>query len=228
MRIKLLNLILLLALSPLYGKEYQMRSDVIKAKISYQNLNRICVKGDKIDKIFGVDNAFHFEKNDKTGEAFIRPTGDNGYAPISLSIVTVSGKTQDLLLEPEDREASAIELVSANVSPSSQTMADFGEIGNDYEECVSATMKKFITHTGYEDCIVTKFADRTCGCIKAKFDAAFIIDGFLCLRFSISSPKREWICLDEKMFSEKGDIALSLSHLRISGKEKVTLFVLRK
>ena len=227
MRIKLLNLILLLVLSPLYGEEYQMRSDVIKAKISYRNLNRICVKGDKIDKIFGVDNTFHFEKDDKTGEAFIRPTEDNGYAPISLSVVTVSGKTQDLLLEPEDKEASAIELVSLNIPQPFQT-TDFGEIGNDYEECISTTMKKFITHTDYEGCIVKKVADRTCGCIKAKFDAAFIIDGFLCLRFSISSPKREWICLDEKMFSEKGDIALSLSHLRIRGKEKVTLFVLRK
>ena len=112
MKINLISLILLLILSSAYGKEYQMRSDVIKAKISYQNLNRICVKGDKIDKIFGVDNAFHFEKNDKTGEAFIRPTEDNGYAPISLSVVTVSGKTQDLLLEPEDKEARRLSIIS--------------------------------------------------------------------------------------------------------------------
>ena len=124
-------------------------------------------------------------------------------------------------------EASAIELVSLNIPQPFQT-TDFGDIGNDYEECISATMKKFITHTGYEDCIVTKFADRTCGCIKAKFDAAFIINGFLCLRFSVSTKKNGCFGLDERMFSEKGDIALSLSRLRISEKEKVTLFVLRK
>lgn len=228
MRNNLISLILLLVLSQLYGKEYQMRSDVIKAKISYQNLNRICVKGDKIDKIFGVDNAFHIEKNDKTGEAFIRPTEGNGYAPISLSVVTVSGKTQDLLLEPDDREASAIELVSSNTNNFSQTITNFGEIGNDYEECISSTMKKFITHIGYNDCIVTKFTNRRCGCIKAKFDAAFMIDGFLCLRFLLSTKKKGCFGLDEKMFSEKGDIALSLSRLRISEKEKVILFVLRK
>ena len=71
------------------AEQFKMTDEIIHSKISYQNLNRIKVKGDKIDSIAGIETAFHFEKNDKTGEIFIRPTEDNGYSPISLSLTTV-------------------------------------------------------------------------------------------------------------------------------------------
>ena len=97
MKSKLIGLALLLCFGA-NAQQFKMKDRIIHAKISYQNLNRIKVKNDTIDSIAGIDSAFHFEKNDKTGEIFIRPTEDNGYDPISLSVIMLSGKTQDLVL----------------------------------------------------------------------------------------------------------------------------------
>lgn len=215
------------------AETFKMQDKVIKAKISYQNLNRISVKGDKIDSILGIDNAFHFEKNDKTGEAFIRPTEDNGYTPISLSITTISGRTQDLLLEPVDGDANIIELISdfsENIENLS-SLQDFSlqeeSISSDYEENISLVMKKFINASSKLQSIdVTGVKDRTFQHLTAKFKSAYRIDGFLCLKFTITTEQEGR--LDERMFSRSGDIALSLSGLSISEKGAATLYVLRK
>ncbi len=212
-----------------FGEEFQMQNKVIKAQISYQDLNRISVKGDKIDRIYGVDNAFHLEKNDKTGEAFIRPTEDNGYSPISLSVVTISGKTQDLLLEPADTEANAIELVSSETGQGLE-LSDFTSAtgaGNNYEEDISEVMKKFITSKDVS-CLALTVPDRKHGCLKAEFEEAFRIDGYIGLKFEITTQGKGSFVLDERMFSQKGDVALSLSSLRINENQKATLYVLRK
>jgi hypothetical protein len=213
-----------------------MEDKVIRAKISYQNLNRISVRGDKIDSILGIDSAFHVEKNDKTGEAFIRPTEDNGYAPISLSITTMSGRTQDLLLEVVDGEANSIELMS-NTSATSQDLSPlFDAMGteennssNDYEEIISSVMKKFINlppnRQGLE---ITGVTDRLYDHLKATFESGYRLDGFLCLRFKVTTDKQGVFRLDERMFSKEGDVALSLSDLALGKNSKATLYVLRK
>jgi hypothetical protein len=209
-----------------------MEDKVIKAKISYQNLNRIGVKGDKIDSILGIDSAFHAEKNDKTGEAFIRPTEDNGYTPISLSVTTMSGKTQDLLLEVVDGDANSIELISdtsgEDLSPLFDGISIEGNT-NDYEETVSFVMKKFINlppnQQGLE---ITGVTDRSHGHLKAAFESGYRLDGFLCLRFKVTTDHEGTFRLDERMFSKEGDVALSLSDLVLGKNGKATLYVLRK
>jgi hypothetical protein len=220
-----------------YAESFKMEDKVIKAKISYQNLNRISVKGDKIDSILGIDTAFHFEKNDKTGEAFIRPTEDNGYTPISLSLTTMSGKTQDLLLEPVEGEANSIELVSDTASSADAQdlssldfpMTEESGSGNDYEETVSAVMKKFINLPPNQPIVEVKnVTDRSYQHLKAKFESGYLVDGFLCLKFKISTAQEGTFVLDERMFSRKGDIALSLSSLNLSKKTSSTLHILRK
>ena len=228
-----------------HAEQFKMQNGVIKAKISYQNLNRIWVKGDKIDSILGVDTAFHVEKNEKTGEAFIRPTEDNGFTPISLSITTMSGKTQDLLLEPVEGEANSIELVLDTTAISE----DFSQLldsnlnaavnenssGTDYEETVSAVMKKFINlpngddaRPNYPSVEVKGVVDRVHQHLKAKFESAYLIDGFLCLKFSVTTKKEGVFVLVERMFTQTGDVALSLSGLKIEKNGRATLYVLRK
>jgi len=231
---KLITCACLCLFSLAHAEQFKMQDGVIKAKISYQNLNRIWVKGDKIDSILGIDTAFHVEKNEKTGEAFIRPTEDNGFTPISLSITTMSGKTQDLLLEPVEGEANSIELVLDEATPQgfSQMLESSVDIapnsGTDYEETVSAVMKKFINlPSSYPSVEVKGAADRVHQHLKAKFESAYLIDGFLCLKFSITTKKEGVFVLDERMFTQTGDVALSLSGLKIEKNGKATLYVLK-
>lgn len=212
-----------------YAEQYKMGNAVIKADISYQNLNRISIKGDKIDSILGIDNAFHYEKNEKTGEIFLRPTEENGYTPISLSVTTVSGKTQDLLLEPKDGEANSIELLAENVQFLPLELPDESDVSNDYEESISNTMKKFINLSSKQQPIeVIGIKDRNFEHLHARFSAAYRLGSFLCLKFIISTTENGIFRLDERMFSRKGDIALSLSNLFLGKNSKAVLFVLRR
>ena len=231
-----------------HAEQFKMKEGVIKAKISYQHLNRISVKVDKIDSILGIDTAFYIEKNEKTGEAFLRPTDDNGYTPISLSITTMSGKTQDLLLEPVDGEQHSIELI-ADIAAQEDTpqFTDFPVTdennSSDYEGNISSVMKKFINLPPHHKSVAVKgVADRTRMHLKAEFQAAYMIDGFLCLKFKVTSKKEGTFELNENMFSEAGDVLLSLSNLKISNMTKdgvqplkrqsgipqVTLYIVRK
>jgi len=224
----------MLAFLTLEAEQFKMTDQLIKSKISYQNLNRISVKGDKIDTIVGINTAFHFEKNEKTGEIFIRPTEENGYNQISISVTTISGKTQDLLLEVIDGDAKSIELIAD--ADLNQSFADdyMSEVessidNNDYEENISAVMKKFVNlPLGYEN-ISLNVENRSHSFVTAKFEKAYRIDGFLCLKFQIVAKQENYSCvLDERMFSRKGDIALSLSTLHLKKNQRVTLYVLRR
>lgn len=231
-----ISLFLTMFFFSLNAEQFKMTGNLIKAKISYQNLNRISVKGDKIDSLVGIDTAFHFEKNEKTGEVFIRPTEDNGYNPISISVTTISGKTQDLLLEVVNGEATSIELISEG-----SVCDDFSErfleeysdaeegFGGDYEENIAAIMKKFITLPSKYKKIDVPTKDRSHDYVVAKFQEAYRIDGFLCLKFQIEVKQENYSCvLDERMFSRKGDIALSLSTLHLEKNHNATLYVLRR
>ena len=230
-----ISLFLTMFFFSLNAEQFKMTGNLIKAKISYQNLNRISVKGDKIDSLVGIDTAFHFEKDEKTGEVFIRPTEDNGYNPISISVTTISGNTQDLLLEVVNGEATSIELISEG-----SVRDDFSEqfleypdseegFAGDYEESIAAIMKKFITLPSKYKKIDVSMKDRNHDYVVAKFQEAYRIDGFLCLKFQIEAKQENYSCvLDERMFSRKGDIALSLSTLHLEKNHNATLYVLRR
>lgn len=213
------------------AEQFTMSDGIIHTKISYQNLNRIKVKGDKIDSIAGIETAFHFEKNDKTGEIFIRPTEDNGYSPISLSLTTTSGKTQDLLLEVADGEANTIELVAEKEEYPQIDLPslDLGEetSGNDYEESVCAVMRKFINLPKDFPEIEVKATDRNYAHLTASFEEAYSIDGYIALKYKVTTKLSRASRLDERMFSRKGDICLSLSSLEIRPNSGVSLYVLR-
>lgn len=72
----------------------------VKATISQNEMNRISVEGDRIMQIFGVEDKFETELDEVNGQVFIRPL-TLGKEPLSLTIVTENGITQDLILTPK-------------------------------------------------------------------------------------------------------------------------------
>jgi hypothetical protein len=101
--------------------------------------------------------------------------------------------------------------------------------GTDYEEIVSGVMKKFINLPANQPIVEVKnIADREHQHLKAKFESAYIIDGFLCLKFKITTKEKGSFVLDERMFTKTGDVSLSLSSLKIEKNGSATLYVLRK
>ncbi len=238
MKTKLTKTIKLMGIAALLGlnadaAQYKMGDQVIHAKISYQNLNRLKAKNDKIDIIAGLESAFHFEKNQKTGDVYIRPTEDNGYSPISVSVTTASGKTQDLLLEVVDGESRTIELVDEEY----KKFDDFSDDkdsedidASDYEGKVCQAMKKLINIPENYPTILVKARDRKHLHITATLKESYLIDGFIALKYRITSENKENkpSVLDERMFVREGDVCLSLSSFEITNNTVATLYVLRR
>jgi hypothetical protein len=75
---------------------------------------------------------------------------------------------------------------------------------------------------------VRNITDRSFQHLKTAFESAYLMDGFLCLKFKITTEKEGGFVLDERMFSRKGDIALSLSDFAVGKNSSATLYVLRK
>lgn len=80
----------------------------LEANIGIEVGNRLHVSNDRIEDIFGDEDAFVTEKHEKTGQVFIKATPENGSKPLYITLVTENGLTQDLTLSPVDEKANTI------------------------------------------------------------------------------------------------------------------------
>ncbi|MBY0500433.1 MAG: type-F conjugative transfer system secretin TraK [Alphaproteobacteria bacterium] len=85
---------------------------VIEVPISQQGLTRIKVQDDRILHVFGNAGEYALETDENQGQIFIRPTPLEGTSskPISFTLTTELGHTQDLRLLPKDRAPEALVL----------------------------------------------------------------------------------------------------------------------
>jgi hypothetical protein len=82
----------------------------LKTPISKDSMNRIAVYQDRIVQVFGDSEAYVVQTDEATGQIFIKPTPENGLKPLSLTVITENNLTQDLTLEPGEREATTVVL----------------------------------------------------------------------------------------------------------------------
>ena len=84
----------------------------LDADIGMEVMNRLTVANDRIVNVFGDDGAFVAQTDDNTGQVFIKSTPENLQKPLSLTIITENGSTQDLTLNPRQTKAATIILKS--------------------------------------------------------------------------------------------------------------------
>lgn len=95
---------------------------VIEAAISRQGLTRITVKDDRVLNVFGITGEYVLETDEDQGQVFIRPMGPGSLNPISLTLTTEKGHTQDLRLIPKDKAPEAL-ILRANDTAHEQKIA---------------------------------------------------------------------------------------------------------
>lgn len=74
---------------------------VLEVPISKEGLTRIKVEEDRILHVFGLAGEYVLETDEEQGQVFIRPLNLEGKKPISLTLTTEAGHTQDLHLIPK-------------------------------------------------------------------------------------------------------------------------------
>ena len=87
----------------------------LKVVISCDSMNRIAVINDRITQIFGDNEAYEVQTEESTGQLFLKPTSENGKKPLSVTLITENGVTQDMVLQPEEREATTVILKNDGV-----------------------------------------------------------------------------------------------------------------
>ncbi len=94
---------------------------VIEVEISRQGLTRIKIQEDRILNVFGVTGEYVMEVDEGQGQIFLSPMGPGSSNPISLTLTTEKGRTQDLRLTPKEKAPEALIL---QVQESSQDLAE--------------------------------------------------------------------------------------------------------
>jgi type-F conjugative transfer system secretin TraK len=102
----------------------------IQAEISHQGLTRIKVQDNRIRHVFGVTGEYVLETDEEQGQIFIRPMTPGPVNPISLTLTTEHGRTQDLLLTPTDKTPEALILQVNELPEKQQAPSSFPSRGN--------------------------------------------------------------------------------------------------
>lgn len=217
-----------------YSGTFKMSDTPIKTRISSKQLNRISVKNDRIESVIGIEEAFQFEKNEKTGDGYIRQTEANGKEPISISITTVSGKTQEFVLNVDDGEANTITLenttpedfVANDIEVSSENdNSSFVNPSPSYETSITDSMKKLVVGDLMPIRLATKPSKKVPG-FNIKHICSYNVGKFIGDKFEITNNSNVMVDLKEKQFWSPDDVALSFSDLKICKGKKVILYVL--
>jgi uncharacterized protein (DUF2249 family) len=236
--LKLLLLLIVFAFCA-FAEVQKMQDAPIKSRILSKQINRISIKNDRIESVSGLEAAFHFERNEKTGDGYIRPTEENGHEPIAISLTTVSGRVQELVLSVDDGEPNVLILENEEVSNSlveehDEISSDNGNTtsGSDYATLVVQAMKRLISGEGVKVINLHKTPKMKRQEFNIDFVEAYEVAGFVGYKFKVvlqkSNSSDVVMALKESDFLKEGDIALSFSDLYISKETPVFLYVLRR
>jgi type-F conjugative transfer system secretin TraK len=93
---------------------FMVENKRLEASICPDSMNRITVANDRIVQVFGDEGAFESQSEENTGQVFIKPTAENSIKPLSLTLITEQGKTQDLSLKPTAKSAATLILKTSD------------------------------------------------------------------------------------------------------------------
>ena len=220
-----------------FGETIKMKDEPIKSRISFKQLNRISVKNDRIDSVSGLDVAFHFEKNEKTGDGYIKPTEENGHEPIAVSVTTASGRVQELILDVDDGNPNVLILENDEaegdfIGQDTEPLGDVTETStgsSDYETSIVEGMKKLIAGNTVLPIKLSAKPTKKVSGFNVKFLESYKVGGgFMGYKFQVLNDSDVMTDLKESDFWSEDDLALSFSNLSICKGKSSFLYVLAR
>ena len=186
--------------------------------ISKHQLNRIAVRGDRIHQIFGVDENLHVETDEQGGQVFIKCAHAFGH-PVSVTIITEGGLTQDLTLRPEDVEAQTVLFKPG--AGKDQVMEE-----NSSQEQMMGLMQAMIAGQKIDGYEMTAVSD---GEPNGHFRAFQHYEGpdYIGIHYIFKNEWDESVLLTEPSLAQPGDLAVSLSHTNVAPGACVSLYVIQ-
>jgi len=194
----------------------------LSAPIASHSLNRLVVVGDRIQHLFGEDEAFSLQSDEQSGQVFIKPTLGNGNKPLVLTLITENGLTQDLDLIPGAFEPSTIIL-----KPKSHQASDSVPLAQSpMQQGIETVRQAVLGRLPIQD--THKASPRSHKSFELKHQKTYSTKD---LKVEVWHLKNKTKVLQEgfeQAFYQKGDLALSLEKKVLAPSETTTLYILGK
>ena len=191
--------------------------------VSNRQMNRIAVKGDRIQQVFGADENFHIETDDHGGQIFLRFLSNQMLEPVSLTIVTEAGLTQDLTLMPDDLDAQTV-LFKAGVGK-----VESEEKGMSREDKIAALILAMAAGDRLEGYDIKTIGPREDDESNPAFKAIKTYEGesFKGIVYCLQNDREDVLKVAEQDLAMYGDLALSLSSTTIEPGTSAQLYVVQ-
>jgi type-F conjugative transfer system secretin TraK len=204
----------------------------LEANIAANMMNRLAVTNDRIVNVFGDDGTFITQTDDHTGQVFIKATPENASLPISITLITENGLTQDLMLHPVESKASTIILKAlqsnhASQSPQSVLLPGFSKNSEGEQEQWIALIKQAVLGELPEFDGKHSAHERKATGFQLKHEKNYDAKSGVVQVWCVKNMSRSSQTLLEKLFHQPGDIALSLQKRALQPNEKTLLYILR-
>lgn len=224
----------------------------ITADISKDSMNRVAITGDRITQVFGDSEAYELQTEETSGQIFIKPIIENGEKPLSLTLITEKNITQDLLLQPCEKEAATV-ILKSTYKGTDKEKEDFGERGPaslhhpytpfsdsshrrsdspypaTYQDTLLDAMKRMTAEQGpvLQEThnpirLVPKDHQEA---VTISFKSAVHLGSFKGYAFEVKNITETPIELREDHFFQQGDLVISLDKHTLKIQEVTTLYV---
>ncbi len=201
----------------------------LNAKISLDFMNRIAVVNDRIVNIFGDEGTFVVQTDEATGQVFIKPTVENLTQPLSITLITENGITQDLTLTPTKSKAATLILKpQKSGSAHHSSVEPFPGLSSRnptlQDEWLQVMKQAVLGELAVFDSRITP--TRKVNEFKMHYVKSYQKNDYLVQVWLIKNTSKNRVVLEEKIFFKKGDLALSLQKHLLPPNEKTYLYIL--
>ena len=196
----------------------------LSAPIASHSLNRLVVVGDRIQHLFGEDEAFSLQSDEQSGQVFIKPSLGNGNKPLVLTLITENGLTQDLDLIPGASESSTIILKPKSHQASEGSAPEAAQ--SPMQQGIETLRQAVLGRLPLQD--THKASARSHKSFELKHQKTYSAKD---LKVEVWGLKNKTKVLQEGFeedFYQKGDLALSLEKKILAPGEHTTLYILGK
>lgn len=207
----------------------------LEAHIALDMMNRLAVANDRIVNIFGDEGTFVNQTDEQTGQVFIKPTDENGHNPLSITIITENGLTQDLLLTPSEPMAATLIIkapptVSKLGNPQENLIPGFtGNRSVTVQDQIIQTIKQAVLKELPERGDKPTLSSRTgFKSLSIHFKKHYQSGPYVVSVWEIKNLSNQVFNLHEKQFFKTQDLALSLQKLSLAPGEKTELYTVEK
>jgi len=217
----------------------------LEIAISADSMNRIAVTNDRIAQVFGDEGTFVSQADEHTGQLFIKPSPENGTKPLSITLITENGVTQDLILKPTAKSATTTVFntsgLKTNVFKSTSRQNAFGTINPDveplqqtlpFQEQLLLIMKQLVAGKLIKKEEEVNYGRSSPEGYELEYIKSYQADPnsapYSVQVFSVQNTTSTAIELLEKSFYQAGDLALSFEKRILMPGEKTRLFVVRR